>query len=78
MMSTKTEAARRIGCTADHRGHLMGERKIVNAHRADAWRVAGDGRLRQTLVSGSDLPEEPDRREASIAQIVRSVIEQGV
>lgn len=78
MISIRTEAARRIGCSADPRRHLMGEGKIANARRPGVLTIAGTGCPRQTLVSGSDLPEEPDRREASIAQIVRSVIEQGV
>ena len=78
MISPGTDAARKTGCSADHRRHLVGEWKIVNACQANAWRVTGDGRPRQALVSGPGLAEQPARREVPTARIVRSVIEQGV
>ena len=75
-----TEATRRIGCSADPRGHLAGEEKTAIAGRAGPWRMAGDVRPRQAPVSGPGLglAEHPDRREVPTARIVRSVIEQGV
>ena len=78
MISPGTDAARKTGCSADHRRHLVGEWKIVNACQANAWRVTGDGRPRQALVSGPGLAEQPAQREVPTARIVRSVIEQGV
>ena len=66
MISTRTEAARRIGSSADHRGQLAVEGKM-----------AGDGCIPQALESGSGLAEEPDRHEHSVARIVQSVIDGG-
>ena len=78
MISPGTEAARKIGCSADHRGDLVAEGKVAHASRTGASKIAGDGRPRQALVSGPGLAEQPARREVPTARIVRSVIEQGV
>ena len=78
MIAMTTEAARRIGCSADPRGHLAGEGKTAIARRAGPWRMAGDVRPRQVPVSGPGLAEHPDRRDVLTAWIVQSVIEQGV
>ena len=78
MIAMTTEAARRIGCSADPRGHLLGEEKTAIAGRAGPSRMAGDVRHRQAPVSGPALAEHPDRSDVPSARIVRSVIEQGV
>ena len=78
MISTRTGTARKIGCSADHRGHLVGEGKFANGGRPGALRMAGDSCPRQALVSGSGPAEEPGQCKVSIAQFVRSVIGQGV
>ena len=61
MISTRGEAARRSGCSAVYAGHLVGEGQIVNAYRAGALRMTGDGRSRQPLVLRSGLAEVSDR-----------------
>ena len=78
MIVATTAAARRIGCSADPRGHLVGEENTAIAGRVGPWRMAGDVRPRQAPVSGPGLAEHPDRRDVPTARIVRSVIEQGV
>ena len=78
MMSTRTETARKIGSSADHRGHPAGEGKTACGGRPGARRLAVDDCLRQLPASGSGPAEEPDRRGGSIAQVVQCVIEQGV
>ena len=78
MIAVTTQAAKRIGCSADHHAHLVGEEKIAIAGRVGPWRMVGDARPRQVPVSGPGLAEHPDRRDVPTARIVRSVIEQGV
>ena len=75
VISTRTEAAKRIGCSAYHRGRLAAEAKIADAGRTGASGMPGDGCLRQPLGSGSGLADEPERYDASVARIVQSVIE---
>ena len=77
MITITTEAARRIGCSADPRGHLVGRVRIVDAYRPGALEISGGSSPRQALVYGSGLAGKPDRRELSTARIVRSVIEGG-
>ena len=78
MIAITTEAVRGIGCSADPRGHRVGEEKTAIAGRAGPWRMAGDVGWRRGPRSGSGLAEHPDRRDVLGARIVRSVIEQGV
>ena len=78
MTATTTEAARRIGRSADPHGHLVGEEKTAIAGRAGPWKMAGDVRRWRAPVSGSGLAEETDRRDVPSARIVQSIIEQGV
>ena len=77
MISTGTEAAKKTGCSADDRGHLVGRVRIADAYRPGALGIPGGSSSRQALVSGSGLAEKPDRRELSTARIVRSVIDRG-
>ena len=78
MYATGTEAAGTTGCSAGRSGHLVREGEIPDARRPDAPGMAGDGRPREALVSGSGLPEEADRRGDPVARIGQTVIELGV
>ena len=78
MIAATTAAAGRTGCAADHHAHLAGEGETAIARRAGPWRRAGDVLRRRGPGSGSGLAEETDRRDVPGAQIVQSIIEQGV
>ena len=77
MIPTRTEAAKKTGCSADDRGHLVGRVRIADAYRPGALGIPGGSSPREALVPGPGLAGKPDRRELSTARIVRSVIDRG-
>ncbi len=73
------EASRESGYSADHLGRLVRDGKIPNAGRPGAPRIALKDLPRKAQAPAEPrLADKPYRRELSNAEIVQSIIEEGI